>query len=786
MAADNHDHKPPHGRCTDVVGDTLIGYDGVLEARLDYNEARFQITYDPRVLEDAQAQEIAEEAAHRAWERVQHCPLAGTKACSQCAAHLAKDLTRFFGRPPKVVLENGVLAARLPVRAPLKATAAAEIAPPPKATSARRGWSKITWEVILTAVTLISLLGAVAAEHLAAPPWLSATLFGLAYAAGGYFGFVDGVELLITEREIDVDLLMVFAALGAALVGQPADGAVLLFLFSLSNTLQSYALGRTRRAIESLMDLRPPVATRKAENGEWETVPVEKLRLGDIVLVRPGERFPIDGEVVAGVTEVDQSPITGESVPVLKEPGDKVFAATVNATGAVEVRVTHLAQETTLAKIVQMVEEAQEAKAKTQRALENFERKYAKFVLGGAVLLAAVPPLALGEPFGRAFYRAMTWLVVASPCALVISTPATILSAIANGARKGVLFKGGAHLERTAALEVVAFDKTGTLTVGEPSVQGVYPAGGVDENDLLRLVAALEARSEHPIARALVHAAKKHGLEIPPSSDFRAVVGQGVQGKVEDEPLWVGNERMFAERNVPIPADLQEKMASLEAQGQTVVAAYRPEREQWLGLLAVADSLRPEAADVVAKLHALGIKHVVMLTGDNEQVAAAIAAKVGVDEFYAELLPRDKVRVLERLQKQYGATAMVGDGVNDAPALALADVGIAMGGAGTDVALETADVVLMADNLHHLPYAIGLARKARRVVWQNLTFAMGVIVLLVASAFGAGLTLPWGVVGHEGSTVLVVLNGLRLLNYKEPPPKPYSKDLTTAAAGADH
>ena len=760
------DHDFPNGRCTDVVADTVIGYDGVLETRLDYNRARLQITYDPRVLEDAQAREIAEEAAHQAWERVQHCPLASTPACSECAAQMADDLTRFFGQRPRVVLQDGTLVVRLPRRAPFQATVEAEITPPPSVRARpRRGWSKLTWETVLTITTLVALLGAVAVSRLPAPPWVSAMLFVVAYAAGGYFGFVEGVDLLVTEREIDVDLLMIVAALGAALVGQPADGAILLFLFSLSNTLQSYALGRTRRAIESLMDLRPPVATVKSAEG-WRTVPVEQLRLGDIVMVRPGERFPVDGEVVAGVTEVDQSPITGESVPVLKEPGDKVFAATVNSSGTVEVRVTHLAQESTLAKIVQLVEEAQEAKAKTQRALENFERNYAKFVLGGAVLLTAVPPLLLRQPFDAAFYRAMTWLVVASPCALVISTPATILSAIANGARKGVLFKGGAHLERTATLEVVAFDKTGTLTMGEPQLQGVYPAEGVSADELLRMVAALESRSEHPIARALVHAAQQQGLEIPPSSDFRAVVGQGVQGTVDDAMLWVGNERMFHEREVPIPAALREQMASLEAQGQTVVAAYRPDERRWLGLLAVADSLRPEAADVVEKLHALGIKHVVMLTGDNEQVAAAIAAKVGVDEFYAELLPKDKVRVLEHLQKQYGPTAMVGDGVNDAPALALADVGIAMGGAGTDVALETADVVLMADNLHHLPYAIGLARKARRVVWQNLTFAMGVIVFLVASAFGAGLTLPWGVVGHEGSTVLVVLNGLRLLGYR--------------------
>ncbi len=756
----------PKLRCTDVLADTMMGYDGILETRLDYKNADLKILYDPRVLDEGQALQVAQETAHRAWEQVQHCPQANTPACQSCALKLQRDLTHFFGQPVHVALENGVVVARLPRRAPDVAEVEADIAPPhPRAATPAPRLSQTTVEVALTIVTLLATLGAVAGARLGLPAWGITALYALAYVAGGYFGFTEGIELLITEREIDVDLLMIAAALGAALVGQPTDGAILLFLFSLSNTLQSYAMGRTRKAIEKLMDLRPPVALAKI-NGSWTLTPVETLRLGDIVMVRPGERFPIDGEVIDGTTEVDQSPITGESVPVLKQPGDQVFAGTVNSTGTVEIRVTHLAQESTLAKIVQMVEEAQEAKAKTQRALEEFEGKYARFVLLATVVLIAVPPLFLGQPFDTAFYRAMTWLVVASPCALVISTPATILSAIANGARHGVLFKGGAHLERTATLKVVAFDKTGTLTIGEPQLQGIYPQENIAEDDFLRQVAALEARSEHPIARAIVHAAEARGLTLPSASDFRAIVGQGVEGTVEGVTLWVGNERMFSERSVPMPQALAERMAAMEAQGQTVVAAYRPSDRAWLGLIAVADTLRPEAPDIVRQLHALGIEKVVMLTGDNQDVAQAIAARVGVDEFHAELLPRDKVRVLERLQKRYGPTAMVGDGVNDAPALALADVGIAMGGAGTDVALETADVVLMADDLSHLPYAIGLARKARQVVWQNISFALAVIVLLVASAFGAGLTLPWGVVGHEGSTVIVVLNGLRLLRYR--------------------
>jgi len=766
----SEDEGLPKLRCTEVLADTSLGYDGILETRLDYYNAELQITYDPRVLDEGQALQVAQETAHRAWEQVQHCAHVNTPQCHSCALKLQRDLSQFFNQSVDVRLENGVVVTRLPREAPLSAEVKTDLGPSPaRATSSSHAshshGTPGKTGIILTIITLVATLGAIAGSRLALPQWSITLLYGVAYVAGGYPGLVEGLKLLFTQRKIDVDLLMVAAALGTTLVGRPADGAVLLFLFSLSNTLQTYAMGRTRQAIEKLMDLRPPVALVKTDDG-WTQTPVEALRLGDIVMVRPGERFPVDGEVVAGTTEVDQAPITGESVPVFKQPGDPVFAGTVNTTGTVEIRVTHLAQESTLAKIVQMVEEAQETKAKTQRALEEFEGKYARFVLLATIVLIIVPPVFLNQPFDTAFYRAMTWLVVASPCALVISTPATILSAIANGARHGVLFKGGAHLERTATLKVIAFDKTGTLTTGEPQMQGIYPAEGVAEDDLLRLVAALEARSEHPIARAIVHAAETHGLDLPTAANFRAVVGQGVEGTVEGAPLWVGNERMFSERSVILPSMLADRIRRLEAQGQTVVTAYRPHDRTWLGLIAVADTLRPETPDIIRRLHELGIEKVVMLTGDNKAVAETIAAQAGVDAFYAELLPRDKVRVLERLQKQYGPTAMVGDGVNDAPALALADVGIAMGGAGTDVALETADVVLMANGLNHLPHAIGLARKARQVIWQNISFALAVIVLLVASAFGAGLTLPWGVVGHEGSTVIVVLNGLRLLRYQ--------------------
>jgi Cd2+/Zn2+-exporting ATPase len=358
----------------------------------------------------------------------------------------------------------------------------------------------------------------------------------------------------------------------------------------------------------------------------------------------------------------------------------------------------------------------------------------------------------------------MTWLVVASPCALVISTPASILSAIANGARRGILFKGGVHLEQTAAIKVIAFDKTGTLTNGTPSLAAIYTRNGVSEAELLRLAAATESRSEHPLAAAITQAARSRGLDVPQAEDFQAILGQGVEANVEGKSVWIGNDRLFSERRVRIPEDLQVQARQMELDGQTVMFVNAD--GDWLGLVAVADTLRPDAAEIIQELKRLGVEHVVMLTGDNERVAASIAARTGVDEFHAGLLPQDKVRLLKVFRNRYGATAMVGDGVNDAPALAAADVGIAMGGAGTDVALETADVVLMADNLAHLPYAIGLARRARRTVWQNLAFSLAVIVFLVASAFGTELPLTLGVIGHEGSTVIVVLNGLRLLGFR--------------------
>jgi len=493
-------------------------------------------------------------------------------------------------------------------------------------------------------------------------------------------------------------------------------------------------------------------------------VPIEALQIGDVVLIKPGERLPIDGEVISGNSTVDQSAITGESMPVTKQIGDEVFAGTVNQNGSLEVRVTRLASESTLARIIKMVESAQESRAKTQSFMDAFEQRYALFVILAVALYIALPPLLLGIDFNENFYRAMVLITVASPCALVISTPAAILSAIANAARRGILFKGGAYLEQMATIRAVAFDKTGTLTTGKLSLTDVLP-NGIARAELLRIAAAAEVNSEHPIARAVLTAAQAEGVPIQAPQDFEAIPGQGVRAALDSARVLVGTERLMQAEGLSVPPEIIAQRDRLEAEGKSALLIHHS-AHGWLGVIGVADTLRPNAAEFVSALRAEGVQKVIVLTGDNQRVAQAIAARVGADEVRAELLPADKVTAIKALMQTYGKVAMVGDGVNDAPALASASIGIAMGAAGTDVALETADLVLMADDLSRVAYAMRLSRRARRVIFQNIAFSLSVIVILVISALGLNLALPLGVIGHEGSTIIVVLNGLRLLTHR--------------------
>ncbi len=614
----------------------------------------------------------------------------------------------------------------------------------------REDWLAPRLVIITLAAILLSWLGERAGMSAAVLLALNIT----SYIAGGFYGLKSAIKSL-RQGEIDVDMLMVLAALGAAFVGEWHEGAILLFLFSLSNVLQDYAIGRSRQAIQSLFTLYPEEA--KVRRGDQVlTLKISDIKIGDTVLIEPGERIPVDGSVIAGSSSIDESPITGESIPVDKSVGDAVFAGTLNKQGILDVRATHAAEQTTLSRIIKMVEEAQDSKAPTERFLERFEQAYAKLIIVSVLLLIVLPPLLGLSDFQSNFYRAMVLMTVASPCALVISVPSAFISAIAAAARGGVLFKGGACLEQLAAIKAIAFDKTGTLTVGQPQLTDVIAFKGVTEADLIRTAAAVEARSEHPLAKAIVAYARQSRLSYATPDDFTAQPGQGVRARLNGQEIWVGRISQLQEKAI-VPASLGDEQMKLEQAGKTVIGVVRD--HHWLGLMAVADEVREESAMMVKALKERGIA-AVMLTGDNQRAADSIAKQVGIDRVYAELLPDDKANILRELQQAHGAVAMVGDGVNDAPALAVAQVGIAMGAAGTDVALETADVVLMADKIERLADAIQLSQRAKRVVWQNIIFSLAVIAILILGVFAVNLPLPLGVLGHEGSTVIVVLNGL--------------------------
>jgi len=610
--------------------------------------------------------------------------------------------------------------------------------------------------VICLAALIIGWLGPISGLF---DPQYAWYLFLISYLSGGYYGLKEGFDEL-KEGKPSVDLLMILAAVGAAAIDQWMEGAILLFLFSLSNALQDFALDKSNRAIQSLMNMRPDVARVRQSDGSEKEIPVEDVQIGDIVIVRPGERFAVDGRVLEGSTAADQSAITGESIPVDKAIGDEIFGGTMNTLGAVAITATRLSGESTLSRIVELVQRARAGKAKTQRLLDDFEPLYAGGVIVATSLLILIPWFFEWAPFEDVFYRAMTILVVASPCALVISTPATILSAIAHAARKGVLFKGGAYLEQAASIKYIAMDKTGTLTRGQPEVVALVPAEGVAEADLLEHAANAEKLSEHPLAKAIVRAASSRNLDLKNPVTLQSVTGKGVIVDMEHHIIRVGSRKLMADAHIQWPENLLLEAERLETDGKTVIFAAKD--LQALGLIAVADTIKAEAIHAVEQLHKIGIQRILMLTGDSKRVADSVARQVGIDDVRAELLPGDKEKIIRELAREF-PTAMVGDGVNDAPALASGNIGIAMGGAGSDVALETADVVLMSDDLNRLPWMINLARRARTVVWQNIAFSMTVIVVLVISVFTIDLPLPIGVIGHEGSTLIVVANGLRLL-----------------------
>ncbi|MFC7139975.1 heavy metal translocating P-type ATPase [Halosimplex aquaticum] len=635
--------------------------------------------------------------------------------------------------------------------------------------------SELRREAVFVGLTLLGMVTGLVTGWLEGPQLLMWAGYGVAYVFGGWYGLKGAIETL-RHRAVDIDLLMIVAALGALSIGAPFEGAMLLFLFSLSNTLQHYAIGRSRRAIKSLVEMRPDEA-QVLRDGEEVTVPIDEVAVGDVFVVRPGDKIPLDGVVTSGEGTVDQASLTGESVPVPKEPGDEVFGGTINESGSLEIEVTRQAHESAISRLITMVEEAQSEKAPTQRLIDRLEQPYVLGVFGLTVAAIAIP-LALGGEFTGTFYRAMTLMVAASPCAVIISTPAAVLSAIASGGRQGVLFKGGEHVETAAKIDAVAFDKTGTLTRGETELTDVFVRDGLaDESltsdELLSLAAAVQARSEHHLARATVSEAEDRALDVPDARRFQSEAGKGVRADVDDGLVHIGNqsyiETVLDDTAIEGIEPGLDRLHSLEAEGKTSVVVVREHGNDVtvLGWLAFTDTVRPGAAEMIEDLRSLGVEHIVMLTGDNERVAQQIADEVGIDEVQAELLPEEKVATIEELVERYENVAMVGDGVNDAPALATATLGIAMGGAGTDVALETADVVLMGDDIGKIPYVLGLGRRTRRTLKVNLAIAFGAIALMVGTILLRGIPLPLAVVGHEGSTVLVSLNGLRLLGFRE-------------------
>lgn len=590
-------------------------------------------------------------------------------------------------------------------------------------------------------------------------PWAVRLFYGLAIVAGAWF-VAPKAWYALRQLRPDMNLLMLVAVTGAVAIGEWFEAATVAFLFSLALLLESWSVGRARRAVVALLDLTPITVRLRTDDGAETAVSPKDVNIGATFAVRPGERIPLDGEIAQGSSHVNQAPITGESQPVGKLPGDTVFAGTINGDGALVVRSTKLAENTTLASIIRLVGEAHSRKAPSEQWVEKFARVYTPAVMVTALSVLLIPPLLFGGNWEYWFYNALVLLVIACPCALVISTPVSIAAALAAAARQGVLVKGGAFIEAPARLRVVAFDKTGTLTTGKPAVVEVVPLAGHDESELLTRAASMEAHSEHPVGKAIVEYATVRGITPPPADDFQVIQGKGAEAIINSRRFWLGSHRLLRERGQENP-EIRDRLDQMSGTGRTIVIVGNDEHV--CGLIALADGIRPMCQAVLQELREAGIGHFIMLTGDNSPTALAIAERIGVDEVRAELLPEDKIAVMDTLVEKYAAVAMVGDGVNDAPALARATLGIAMGAAGTDAAIETADVALMTDDLSRLPWLVRHSRRTLAIIRQNVVFSLAVKAVFVGLTF-SGMASLWAAVAADmGASLLVVFNGMRLL-----------------------
>lgn len=600
------------------------------------------------------------------------------------------------------------------------------------------------------------------------PDELSIGVFVCAIIAGWWFIMPKTVGAL-RRLTLDMNVLMTVAVIGAIAIGQHAEGAAVVFLFSLSELLESWSVGRARRAIQALMKLTPDVALAKRE-GAFREVPASEVAIGELIQVRSGQKVPLDGTVLSGMSAIDQAPITGESMPVEKRVGDTVFAGTINGEGSLEVRTTKAAGDTTLARIIKMVEEAQHQKAPVQRFVDVFAKYYTPAVMVLALLVGIVPPLLFGEPWMDWIYRALVLLVIACPCALVIATPVSIVSGLTAMAKRGVLIKGGAYLEALGGLRVLAVDKTGTITEGKPRVLKVHPFNSTPKTEIIRIAAAIDTHSTHPLAQAVVRCADENGTAFEAATDYQAKTGRGAEATIAGHSYFVGNHRYAHELGV-CSEELEATLAEIESKAQSVVVVgHRPHADcqgEVLGILAIGDAIRPNAAEAIRRIHEAGIRKIVMLSGDNTRTANAIAKQAGIDEVYGDLLPDNKIERIKKLAAEFGSVGMIGDGVNDAPALAAANVGVAMGAAGTDTAIETADVALMRDDLMMVSEAIRLGRRTLGMIRFNIAFALGIKAIFLGLAI-LGMTSLWlAILADTGATLLVIANALRLLRVRK-------------------
>jgi Zn2+/Cd2+-exporting ATPase len=619
--------------------------------------------------------------------------------------------------------------------------------------------------LVITSGVLISL-GLVLGRMDIGPGWLQTAAFAISTLAGGLLVFPAGWKALLARR-LDMNVLMSVAVAGAWIIGEHAEAAAVVFLFALSELLESWAATRARRAVDTLLELSPSTAIVMEADGTEREKPVSEVAIGTIIRVRSGSRIPLDGEVISGNSAVNQAPITGESIPVEKAPGDPVYAGTVNGEGSLQVRVNKAADDSTLARIIKLVGDAEHLKPPSQRFVDRFAAIYTPVVFGGAILVAIIPPLLAGAVWETWIYRALVLLVIACPCALVIATPVSIVSGLTALARRGVLVKGGIFLESVGKLRALAVDKTGTITRGKPEVVGITALGGLSEGEILRRAASINIHSEHPLAVAIVTAARLRNVAFESAEDYVSITGQGAQASVDNHPHFIGNHRMAHEAGICSPA-IEAILAGIEAKGQSLaVLGHLPHGDckgEILGIIAIADTLRPEVIEALRLIHAAGIEKVIMLSGDNQRTASAIAKQAGIDEAIGDLMPDQKVEHVRRLVAQHTHVGMIGDGVNDAPALAVASIGFAMGAIGSDTAIETADIALMKDDLTKVAEAVNVGRRTLGIIRFNVIFALAIKALFLTLAF-AGLAGLWmAILADTGATLLVILNSLRLLS----------------------